>query len=321
MIIKLTCLVSALAACCLATPLASSPAWQNDASCGVKNPVQVVHPDDLSRNNIFIVGGRNSTPGENPWQAVLAFRYPSGFDHQAGATIIHKRWVLVSGFWATFNIYGNDQLVPKEKMQIWGGINDVTSDAERAKMQVRNIAKIIVYPGRNASTNGEGNLALIKLDKDFDFTDRLVKPICLPNADQNLDRLVGQKCTTSGWGETDANVPSFWDLKKSPVLQAVNVTIWSQASCQTNWSQYKTPVPVTKLTVCAGDYMKDTCSWDGGGPLACYSNGQQNELAQQNRWFLYGVGTGGLCATPNLPGLYARTTEFLNWITKTVAEN
>ena len=118
-------------------------------------------------------------------------------------------------------------------------------------------------------------------------------------------------------------MPSFWDLDKSPLLQAVNVTIWTQSYCEAAWSNDPKPVIISKLMLCAADYLKDTCFWDGGGPLACFQNGANgsNELDTPNRWFLYGVGTGGSCATPNFPGIYARMTEFLDWIAKTVAED
>ena len=68
---------------------------------------------------------------------------------------------------------------------------------------------MVVYPGRNASEFGEGNLALMKLDKDWDFSDKLVKPICLPEADNEIDRLAGKQCTISGWGETDPGMIQF----------------------------------------------------------------------------------------------------------------
>ena len=62
--------------------------------------------------------------------------------------------------------------------------------------------------------------------------------------------------------------------------------------------------------------MKSPCFWDGGAALAYPKD--------DNRWYLHGVNTGGpvgVCALDDFPSLYIRTTEYLQWIAKTIAEN
>ena len=90
------------------------------------------------------------------------------------------------------------------KKYFFKGVNNIRSEEERIKFQTRNVEKIVVYPGRNFSdSNGEGNIALIKLTKNFDFDDKKVGSICLPEPTEDLNILAGKICTVTGWGETD----------------------------------------------------------------------------------------------------------------------
>ena len=70
----------------------------------------------------------------------------------------------------------------------------------------------------------------------------------------------------------------------------------------------------TDRNICAdGNGIRDVCTGDSGGPLACYIDG---------KWQLYGtVSYGGACEEPTTPGVYARISEFIPWFEKTIAEN
>lgn len=71
-------------------------------------------------------------------------------------------------------------------------------------------------------------------------------------------------------------------------------------------SGYKKNIPPTAL--CAGypEGGKDSCEGDSGGPLM---------VRQDTTWVLAGIVSNGIkCAEPNLPGVYARVSEYLPWI-------
>ncbi|KAF0314519.1 Enteropeptidase [Amphibalanus amphitrite] len=67
--------------------------------------------------------------------------------------------------------------------------------------------------------------------------------------------------------------------------------------------------------VCAGllgTGGKDSCQGDSGGPLVSLEN---------NRYSLIGVVSWGIsCADPSYPGVYARVTDALTWISANAAD-
>ena len=104
----------------LGVAFCSPLSWKNDQRCGIKGP-----SSSSARHGLGIVGGTNASLGEFPWQAALAYNDDASsnrFEQTAGATIIHKRWVLTTGFWATFNTNGNGQFQDIKDIQVWGGM-------------------------------------------------------------------------------------------------------------------------------------------------------------------------------------------------------
>jgi len=140
----------------------------------------------------------------------------------------------------------------------------------------------------------------------------------------------GAKFLVSGWGHTVGNVenPIGHTREKSPVLQKATVPFVSDQDCQNayaypkpwvpkdpketneySWAQFET----TSRMVCAGFLEKghvDSCNGDSGGPLAWFDkNDKKVKIVGIVSW-------GYDCAQPNAPGVYAKVTKALDWISE-----
>merc|ERR1712129_366331 len=108
----------------------------------------------------------------------------------------------------------------------------------------------------------------------------------------------------SGWGTLKS------DGKLPDILQYVNVPLMTNDDCKkTGYG----PNNILPSMVCAGYAKggKDSCQGDSGGPLVVPKSSSDDTA------IIYGVVSWGSgCAGPNMPGVYARVTKFVDWIKK-----
>ena len=98
------------------------------------------------------------------------------------------------------------------------------------------------------------------------------------------------------------------------VLQVVKLPIMSNEKCRQMYAKAGFQKRVPSTAVCAGfaEGGKDSCEGDSGGPLMAWSD-------QHNAWTVVGIVSNGIkCAEPNLPGVYTRVSEYIDWINKYV---
>ena len=134
---------------------------------------------------------------------------------------------------------------------------------------------------------------------------RRVWPICLPYDSKVLisEENIGRSGFISGWGRQEFNG------RTSDVLREADVEIKSNEECN---KAFERVVQITDHYLCAGSMgsTKDSCQGDSGGPLMQID-------PQKRRFYLTGVVSfGRRCATPGFPGVYARVSYFLDWISK-----
>ena len=98
--------------------------------------------------------------------------------------------------------------------------------------------------------------------------------------------------------ETEAPLPDH--------LQQVDVSIVSQASCQSSYPGET----ISSGMLCAGSPGRDSCQGDSGGP-AVVDGGEEPVQAGVVSW---GYG----CANPRYPGVYARVATYADWIRSNV---
>jgi len=233
-----------------------------------------------------IVGGRPADPNEWPWLAALVRPSSTGSGQFCGGTLVSSQHVVTAA-----------HCVKPFKMEQIGiklGEYDFDQDGETLDSEYRLIEMI---PHENYDTKTfENDIAVLKLDRPVIFNNSTY-PICLPPSGKTF---TNTRAFVVGWGTIYFGGPT------SNILQEVNLRVWNNKECATNYGRLNRKITDTML--CAGEQQRDACQGDSGGPLNCLDR-------NTGKWELCGVVSwGARCAEPDFPGVYTRTTEYLDWI-------
>ncbi|XP_064482491.1 transmembrane protease serine 9-like [Ornithodoros turicata] len=246
-----------------------------------------------------IVGGKDAKPLEFPWQVSLRMMRKGGLSgHFCGGSLITDKHVLTAAHCVQ---EGDDN-----KYAVIVG--DHQRNANDPTEELIEVQKVKVHP-RWDSRRIRNDVAVLTLARRLNYTgaDKHLSPICLPK--ENTTVPDDEICTATGWGRTEYG----GDLPK--VLQKVNLPIVSTARCQ---SYYDDIYPITvqgDKMICAGydEGGRSTCHGDSGGPLQCPGVGDRQVIVGVTSW-------GVRCAGPRRPGVFARVTNFLDFIHEQVQE-
>ncbi|KAF7489923.1 Serine proteinase stubble [Sarcoptes scabiei] len=234
-----------------------------------------------------IVGGENAKFGQNPWQVAIVKHQFLNQKISCGGALINKRWIVTAAHCNTSKQY-----------QIRLGDYNLRAQTEQYPYEEYAVKRRIVHEGYNPATY-QNDIALLELNQDVIFRPHIL-PICLPPKGRNF---TGDKATAVGWGRTQYGVST------SPgILQKVEVEVLDSDDCQEWMKSAGRKEKIFSNMLCAGykDGGKDSCQGDSGSPLS---------LRDDNRVILIGLVSWGVgCARPNLPGVYTRITEFVDWI-------
>uniref|UniRef100_A0A3Q2PKW4 trypsin n=1 Tax=Fundulus heteroclitus TaxID=8078 RepID=A0A3Q2PKW4_FUNHE len=266
-----------------ADPVGTTPAPspKQFETCGLPQPKKA-----LTR----IFGGLKVSPGAIPWQVSVQQKTKNSnmkYSPVCGGVLIASCWVLTAGHCIEQN---------KDMRVVMGTL---ALDRPDPSAQIVEVDTAIVHENyRETSSAVYNDIALLRLRGANGFCaneTQFVKTACLPSG-QLTD---GTECTISGWGATETS-----DYGTNHLLQA-NVLLISQAKCSEP-AVYGSAIDGSMF--CAG-YLQggvDSCQGDSGGPLTC----KQNDTS-----VVYGlVSWGDQCGKKNKPGVYARVTNFLDWI-------
>ncbi|XP_041834360.1 coagulation factor VII [Melanotaenia boesemani] len=234
-----------------------------------------------------VVNGEICPKGHCPWQAVLN-------EHNAftcGAIVLSDLWLLTAAhcIWQK----------PVAIFHVIVGKHDL-KEIEKTEQQ-RRVLQVFIHPDYNTTTY-DSDLALLKLFRPIKLN-RYVMPICLPARNSTFTRTLAtiRHSTVSGWGRLVQFGPSARFLQRL-VLPKVPL---QECRLHTNLS-------ITRNMLCAGLKTggSDTCQGDSGGPLV---------TRYKKTWFLTGVVSWGKgCAKENMYGVYAKVSNFLDWIEDTM---
>merc|ERR1712083_626725 len=234
-----------------------------------------------------IVGGMNAGSAI-PWQVSMRSGDGKGDTHFCGGTILDANTVLSAAHCFHNGIADVVVVAGAHKRSVMTGV------------QISAVSKAIYnQDAKYNKANMDNDIVILKLKTALKFNAN-VQPACLPTttfAPENKKSM----SVVSGWGTLKAggNLPD--------ILQYVNVPMMTNADCKkTGYSADS----IKPSMVCAGYKKggKDSCQGDSGGPLVVPS-GDSAIVVGVVSW-------GAGCAGPDLPGVYARVTKFIDWIKK-----
>jgi len=261
-----------------------------NCKCGLKN---------IKKKMNRIVGGEDASRGEYPWMARLTLN-GKGW---CGGTLIGAQWVLTARHCTLRE--DKYEVKPKQLEVILGDYNKNKYD--KSKLFIK-VIEIINHPDYTTYPNVD--YALLKLENPVDFNKEThIRPICLPDNSRNQYR--GEDAIATGWGRLAAK-GNF-----AKILQKVDLKVMSNRKCNRILNSTHKEQKVTDFMICANmpGTNKDACQGDSGGPLITTNGG--NGITPGENYELIGVTSWGW-GCGKYPGVYARVTEVMGWILKSV---
>ncbi|KAI8425112.1 hypothetical protein MSG28_006963 [Choristoneura fumiferana] len=253
-----------------------------------------------------IYGGQVAGLDELPWLARIKYLRNSKPIYACHGSLISSRYVVTAGHCVEgLQIIG-------VRLGEWDTETDVDCVGDDCSDPPEDVEveSSFIYPFYNRKLI-IGDIALLRLATPVNFTE-FVRPICLPTTEYvaRKDYDLDNSYVTGGWGRTEYELRAV--VKRKITLNAVPMSICRLAIPRISDA-------LASSSICAGGRKgEDSCAGDSGSSLVKLVS-ENNQL----NWFLYGVTSFGpsKCGAEGLPGIYTRTTYYLDWILRTISAN
>jgi secreted trypsin-like serine protease len=235
-----------------------------------------------------------------PYQ--VSIQNKSNGNHFCGGSIINNKYVLT----AAHCVDGTNAL------DITLNVGFSLQNNPGNNLQSYNAKRIVVHPNYNNGTN-DFDIAVIEIDGTFSFNGS-VQPVELISPQSLVSETIGNQVRVSGWGWT---IPDGGGNANQ--LQAVDVGVINNNLADqqldiayANLNPPRAHPELTQRMLSTGAVAMDrqgACHGDSGGPLVFRQNGQNDVQIGVVSW-----GVPGCVGGENSPSVYARLSQFVNWI-------
>ncbi|CAG5110022.1 Oidioi.mRNA.OKI2018_I69.chr2.g4473.t1.cds [Oikopleura dioica] len=253
-----------------------------------------------------IIGGENAQ--KNAWKWI-------GYFYGCGSTLIANDWALTAAHCCTIPAW-----YFKGKQLCFGrDERGVPAPNE----QCAEIVDLIQHPLYDRSETVLNDICLIRLGSKIKYTET-VEPSCLPRMGASLSEKDTKdvECFVAGWGYRQEGVGS----SLPSILQDTDANILSNSTCDKAYTQVDENGRIINYyrrdeMSCFGhtDGTRDACQGDSGGPLVCLED-SENIPGRKNPVLRGVVSWGEGCARFEKPGVYARLSNYIDWIHETIIE-
>jgi secreted trypsin-like serine protease len=241
-----------------------------------------------------IVNGVTAAISDAPWQVQVTPVYGSS-TFLCGGSLIAADWVVTAA-----------HCVDGTPASVTVRAGNATTNAGATK----TVSNIYLHPSYVDDNTFKNDIALLKLSSAYTLTPGSIEVILLPTTERKSATewpANGATALITGWGTTSTLGPI------SNVLMKANVNVLGSpttATCGSYGGAYQSSIMLCAQGGSAPNYT-DACSGDSGGPLAV-PTGLGSSLH-----YLAGVTSFGStdgCANASYPGVWTRTTAFVDWI-------